>query len=113
VCECDPEKDDPCGKDADCINRMLMLECSPTMCRAKDRCGNMQFQRRVYPAMSVRRTASRGWGLFINQVPILPKVTNIGLQILEPIFLKNTRLWSKNMTGFIFLQICKKLYTYF
>lgn len=67
VCECNPEKDEPCGKDSDCINRMLMLECCPTICRAKDRCGNMQFQRRVYPKMGVKRTASRGWGLFINQ----------------------------------------------
>ena len=67
VCECDPAKDDPCGKDADCINRMLMLECCPSMCRAGDRCGNMQFQRRVYPTMAVLRTQSRGWGLFVKQ----------------------------------------------
>jgi hypothetical protein len=50
---------------------MLMLECCPSMCRAKERCGNMQFQRRIYPSLSVKKTANRGWGLFINKGPIL------------------------------------------
>ena len=67
VCECDPEKDNPCGKDSDCINRMLMLECCPSLCRAKEKCGNMQFQKRVYPSLSVKKTPNRGWGLFINK----------------------------------------------
>jgi hypothetical protein len=50
-CDCDPDKPDPCGKDSDCINRTLMLECRPGVCKAGDKCMNMQFQRQKYPGI--------------------------------------------------------------
>jgi len=66
-CDCNPNKEDPCGKDSDCINRVLMMECSPKICPAAEKCGNMQFQRQKYPKLSVERASSKGWGLFPKQ----------------------------------------------
>lgn len=66
ICECDPSKNDPCGPDSECLNRLLMTECKPSTCKAKERCLNQQFQRRQYPPVQVARTNGRGWGLFLK-----------------------------------------------
>lgn len=65
ICECDPKSNNPCGPDADCINRLLMTECRPSTCRSGERCLNQRFQKRVYPALKVQRTPTRGWGLYV------------------------------------------------
>ncbi|XP_040570546.1 uncharacterized protein NSD isoform X2 [Lepeophtheirus salmonis] len=67
VCNCDHKSENPCNEDSDCINRMLMVECQMSTCPAKDRCRNMQFQRRSYPPLRVAYTESRGWGLFVDK----------------------------------------------
>ena len=64
ICDCDPNKPNPCGPDSDCINRHLMTECQPS-CRAKDNCLNQRFLRRSYPPLKVIRTPNRGWGLHV------------------------------------------------
>ena len=43
----------PCGDNAECLNRILRIECDPKSCPAKDRCENRRFQKRVYPPMEV------------------------------------------------------------
>jgi hypothetical protein len=62
-CECKPEQDNPCGSDTECLNRMLMYECHPSVCPAKEACRNQRFQKRLYPEQAPYRTESRGWGL--------------------------------------------------
>ncbi|GLH06500.1 Probable histone-lysine N-methyltransferase Mes-4 [Gryllus bimaculatus] len=62
-CECDPDSKNPCGIDSDCLNRILMVECTPGVCAAGDRCGNQCFVKRQYPPLEPFRTESRGWGL--------------------------------------------------
>ncbi|KAK2154206.1 hypothetical protein NP493_2211g00002 [Ridgeia piscesae] len=62
-CECSPSGDAPCGSDSECINRMMLYECHPAVCRAGDRCRNQRFQRREYPEVRPMKVASRGWGL--------------------------------------------------
>lgn len=62
-CDCDPKSANPCGADTDCLNRILMVECTPGVCVAGDRCGNQCFSKREYPPLEPFKTESRGWGL--------------------------------------------------
>ena len=43
----------PCGDNAECLNRILRIECASNSCPAKDKCENRRFQKRVYPPMEV------------------------------------------------------------
>ena len=61
-CDCDRKTENPCGKDSKCLNRMLMLECHPSVCPAPEMCRNMRFQKRQYPPIQVIRSEGRGWG---------------------------------------------------
>jgi len=62
-CDCDIKKPNPCGEDSNCLNRMLMFECHPLVCPAKELCRNMRFQKRQYPPLTVIKCEGRGWGL--------------------------------------------------
>ncbi|XP_077293329.1 nuclear receptor binding SET domain protein [Arctopsyche grandis] len=62
-CDCDPSSEKPCAPDTDCLNRMLLTECSPSVCSAGERCGNQAFEKRLYPPLEPSRTSYRGWGL--------------------------------------------------
>uniref|UniRef100_A0AAR5P0M7 Histone-lysine N-methyltransferase n=1 Tax=Dendroctonus ponderosae TaxID=77166 RepID=A0AAR5P0M7_DENPD len=63
ACECNPQKPLPCGADSNCINRLLMTECDPNICRAGIRCRNQAFQKREYSSIAPYKTQGRGWGL--------------------------------------------------
>lgn len=63
ACDCDPEWDNPCAPETDCLNRILSVECSSGICPAGDKCCNQAFVRRKYPRMEPFHTAGRGWGL--------------------------------------------------
>ncbi|XP_028044600.1 histone-lysine N-methyltransferase NSD2 isoform X2 [Monomorium pharaonis] len=63
ACECDPDWDNPCAPGTDCLNRILMVECSPGICPAEAKCMNQSFVLRQYPAMEPFHTEGRGWGL--------------------------------------------------
>ncbi|XP_025159312.1 histone-lysine N-methyltransferase NSD2 isoform X2 [Harpegnathos saltator] len=63
ACECDPAWDDPCAPGTDCLNRILLVECSPGICPAGSKCNNQSFVLRKYPAMEPFHTTGRGWGL--------------------------------------------------
>ncbi|XP_041049180.1 uncharacterized protein LOC121280891 isoform X2 [Carcharodon carcharias] len=62
-CNCKPTDENPCGVDSECLNRMLMYECHPTVCPAGDKCQNQCFTKRQYPEVEILKTAGRGWGL--------------------------------------------------
>lgn len=62
-CNCKAADDHPCGQDSECINRMLLYECHPSVCQAGERCQNQAFSKRQYPDVEIFRTLSRGWGL--------------------------------------------------
>ncbi|XP_072742507.1 histone-lysine N-methyltransferase NSD2 isoform X2 [Anoplolepis gracilipes] len=63
ACECDPNGDNPCAPGTDCLNRILLVECSSGICPAGNKCMNQSFVRRQYPAMEPFHTMGRGWGL--------------------------------------------------
>ncbi|XP_076238839.1 nuclear receptor binding SET domain protein [Calliopsis andreniformis] len=63
ACDCDPEWESPCAPGTDCLNRILLIECSPDICPAGPKCNNQAFVRRQYPAMEPFHTVGRGWGL--------------------------------------------------
>ncbi|KAF6209603.1 hypothetical protein GE061_015351 [Apolygus lucorum] len=63
ACDCKPDEEDPCGPDSDCINRLLLVECSPQICPAGEKCNNKNFEKRLYPPLAPFRTDYRGWGL--------------------------------------------------
>lgn len=60
-CECKPDQEDACT--SDCLNRMMMYECNPTVCPAGEKCHNQRFQRRQYPECEPFKSETRGWGL--------------------------------------------------
>ncbi|XP_073507291.1 histone-lysine N-methyltransferase, H3 lysine-36 specific [Phyllobates terribilis] len=62
-CNCKASDDNPCGQDSECINRMLLYECHPSVCPAGETCQNQAFSQREYPDVEIFRTLSRGWGL--------------------------------------------------
>ncbi|XP_071947092.1 histone-lysine N-methyltransferase NSD2-like [Antedon mediterranea] len=62
-CECKPNMTNPCGDGSDCLNRMLQVECHPTVCPAGENCQNQRFQKRQYPDSIPFKTGPRGWGL--------------------------------------------------
>lgn len=43
ACNCRPTDDIGCGED--CINRMILTECSPQSCPCGDKCSNQKIQR--------------------------------------------------------------------
>uniref|UniRef100_A0A4W3GW55 Histone-lysine N-methyltransferase NSD2 n=1 Tax=Callorhinchus milii TaxID=7868 RepID=A0A4W3GW55_CALMI len=62
-CNCKPTDDNPCGLDSECLNRMLMYECHPSVCPAAGQCQNQCFTKRQYPETQVVKTVGKGWGL--------------------------------------------------
>ncbi|KAK5644485.1 hypothetical protein RI129_005785 [Pyrocoelia pectoralis] len=62
-CECNPLQENSCGPDSDCLNRLLLTECDPNICPAKDKCNNQRFEKRQYPPLVPYKTEGRGWGL--------------------------------------------------
>ncbi|CAK9806624.1 Histone-lysine N-methyltransferase, H3 lysine-36 specific [Anthophora plagiata] len=63
ACDCDADWENPCAPGTDCLNRILLVECSPGICPAGVKCNNQAFVRRQYPAMEPFHTVGRGWGL--------------------------------------------------
>lgn len=63
ACECTPDMENPCGPDSDCLNRILLIECHPQICPAKEKCQNQRFQKRAYPDAVQNKVHQRGWGL--------------------------------------------------
>ncbi|XP_076171754.1 nuclear receptor binding SET domain protein isoform X2 [Ptiloglossa arizonensis] len=63
ACDCDGEWENPCAPGTDCLNRILLVECSPGICPAGPKCNNQAFVRRQYPVMEPFHTMGRGWGL--------------------------------------------------
>ena len=62
LCECKMKNDLSCN-DENCINRALMVECDPKLCRAGDQCKNQRFKKREYVLAKPFKTDSAGWGL--------------------------------------------------
>lgn len=64
-CNCSRPKvksDKGCG--ADCLNRMMYVECSPALCPCGDQCGNQKIQKHDWsPGLERFMTRDRGWGI--------------------------------------------------
>nr|XP_039266370.1 histone-lysine N-methyltransferase SETD2-like isoform X1 [Styela clava] len=64
ICECafeeSSDSDGPCGEN--CLNRLLMIECS-SRCHFGDQCTNKRFQQRIYARTEVFKTSFKGWGI--------------------------------------------------
>lgn len=87
-CECDPNSEAPCSSDTDCLNRMLMYECHPSVCQCGEKCHNQRFQRREYPDCTPFKTEGRGWGLR----------TNVDIKKVEtPLFYSSVLLFDRNL----------------
>lgn len=65
VCECKPS--DPCNGESECLNRMLLFECSPKTCPAEEKCCNQRMQKCEYVKCKPVKCEGRGWGLRAEQ----------------------------------------------
>ena len=64
ACNCNPELGVICDEESNCINRIMMEECHPSVCPCKELCCNQRFQKRAYPTLNCFRTMNgKGWGL--------------------------------------------------
>ncbi|XP_005184274.2 nuclear receptor binding SET domain protein [Musca domestica] len=68
-CDCDPNEENPCGPESNCLNRVLYHECNPKVCPAGERCQNQMFESRKSPQLDVIYMKERGFGL-ITREPI-------------------------------------------
>ena len=41
----------------------MLVECTPSVCMAGEKCGNQCFEKRQYPPLVPCKTETRGWGL--------------------------------------------------
>lgn len=66
-CSLDPilKRNDACGEDSDCINRVTKMECQDD-CTCGSNCQNQRFSRRLYADVSVIQTEKKGYGLRTN-----------------------------------------------
>ncbi|XP_073978076.1 histone-lysine N-methyltransferase ash1 isoform X3 [Rhodnius prolixus] len=66
ACNCRPTDDIGCGED--CINRMILTECSPQSCPCGDKCSNQKIQRHEWaPDLLKFMTKDKGWGVKTRQ----------------------------------------------
>lgn len=63
-CNCLPNHVAPCSHENNCMNVLLAYECDPKQCPAKDNCQNQNFHRGERFKLQVKKTNSKGWGLF-------------------------------------------------
>ena len=62
LCNCKSTDLNPCGKDSDCINMHLNIECDKK-CEAGSACQNQKIRNREYVPMKVLKTENRGFGV--------------------------------------------------
>ncbi|KAG6388642.1 hypothetical protein SASPL_150074 [Salvia splendens] len=63
VCHCKTPSDGRMGCGAECLNRMLNIECVQGTCPCGELCSNQQFQRRKYSKLKWFRCGKKGYGL--------------------------------------------------
>lgn len=79
-CDCRYNPDIPldktsCGINSNCINRTLMIECSPTECPTRDNCQNQKIRKQQFADIEVFETPGKGFG--IRALQDLPKGTMV------------------------------------
>jgi len=57
------------------MNRLMLYECHPAVCRAGEQCFNQRFQRRQDADAAPCKTEGKGWGLLARSD--IEKVNNI------------------------------------
>ncbi|EPS67389.1 hypothetical protein M569_07380, partial [Genlisea aurea] len=63
VCHCKPSSEGRKGCGANCLNRMLNIECVRGTCPCGDLCSNQQFQKRKYAKLKRIKCGKKGYGL--------------------------------------------------
>uniref|UniRef100_T1GRQ2 Histone-lysine N-methyltransferase n=1 Tax=Megaselia scalaris TaxID=36166 RepID=T1GRQ2_MEGSC len=62
-CNCRKDSENPCGRNSECLNRLLFIECDPKKCPAEEKCENQLFQKKLYAKMKVKNFGQKGFGL--------------------------------------------------
>ncbi|XP_051139160.1 histone-lysine N-methyltransferase ASHH2 isoform X2 [Andrographis paniculata] len=63
VCHCKPPADGGMSCGAECLNRMLNIECVQGTCPCGELCSNQQFQKRNYAKLKWFKCGKKGYGL--------------------------------------------------
>lgn len=64
VCSCSPNDEAPCSIKSYCLNANSSIECDPELCPAKEKCQNQHFRKGLLFTTEIKRTPSKGLGLF-------------------------------------------------
>lgn len=63
-CDCTKSEEAPCSNGSNCVNKLMMIECSKENCPAGSRCENQNFGKGVCRSVEVRSVDRKGLGLF-------------------------------------------------
>ncbi|GAA5939287.1 hypothetical protein JCM10213_008621 [Rhodosporidiobolus nylandii] len=67
-CDCtyrpdEADEDQACGEHANCMNRLMQIECVEDDCRCGRRCQNQRFQKKQYAPIAIVQTEKKGFGV--------------------------------------------------
>ncbi|PVU92727.1 hypothetical protein BB561_003651 [Smittium simulii] len=65
-CQCDHEWK-ACGEKAECINRLVQMECHPLLCPTGPACKNRRFQKKEYSKIRIGDAGKKGYGIYAEE----------------------------------------------
>ncbi|KDQ16923.1 hypothetical protein BOTBODRAFT_30310 [Botryobasidium botryosum FD-172 SS1] len=112
-CDCTYDPATPqsaCGYGSNCINRLTMMECLDSECKARSHCQNQRFQRKQYANIEVVLTEKKGFGLRAG-ADLEPETfvyEYVGEVVTERSFMKRMAAYAKEgIKHFYFMMLQK------
>lgn len=109
-CACSMTDVSPCSIENGCIDVLSNIECSPEFCPAKRYCRNQNIQRGPQFASQIRKTQSKGWGLFaMEEIPARRYIIEYMGEIIDNVEFEN-RFTVNEDKNFYFFALNSKMY---
>lgn len=113
ACKCSEDELKPCSAENRCWNVATKVECDPDKCAAKQKCQNQQFRRGTSFAFDVKKTESKGWGLFAKDgIPANSFIIEYKGEVIDDVEFKQrfSRATANIDVNYYFLKLDKNLY---
>lgn len=109
-CACKMTDISPCSTKSTCINVFSNIECCAELCPAQERCQNQQFRKGIQYVLKIRRTATKGWGLFaMEEIPAGKFIVEYMGEVIDDVEL--ARRFSANKDdNFYFIGLGQKMF---